>query len=167
MDDLERQRDQLEKELRGAIEALHREYRSEASTWQAGLGSLTVKATLDSDFISNIYVLFNVICFAAGIVFIFLKGTLQVIGVSLVVGGLFSFGTFMTQWWDHAWQRQNDTLDRAFNLDYHDRRYAELQRLAKEYTKLYDKLEGLPESPSKDNSSEISKEEPGPPDPTA
>jgi hypothetical protein len=68
----------------------------------------------------------------------------------------------MTQWWDHAWQRQNETSDRAFNFDYHDWRYTELQRLAKEYTQLYDKLEGLPEPPSQDNSAEISKE-PGPP----
>ena len=133
-----------------------------ASTWQPGIGSLKVNATLDSDLISGIYILFNVVCFAAGIAFIFLNGTFRVLGISLVVGGLFSFGTFMTQWWDHAWQRQNNTIDRAFNFGYHDMRYAELQRLAKEYAKLYDELEGLPEPPSQDNSTGIS-EEPGPP----
>ena len=128
---------------------------SMGSTWQAGLGSLSVRATLDSYLISMIYILFNVACFAAGIAFIFLNGTVRVVGISLVVGGLFSFGTFMAQWWDHAWQRQNETSDRAFNFDYHDWRYAELQRLAKEYAKLYDKLEGLPEPPSQDNSAGI------------
>ena len=78
-----------------------------------------------------------------------------------MVGGLFSFGTFMTQWWDQALQRQNETIDRAYNFGYHDRRYAELQQLAKEYIKIYDKLEGLPEPPSQDNGTAISKEEPG------
>ena len=167
MDDLRRQRDQLEKELRSASEALDKEYRSMASTWQQGLGPLTVKLTLNSDQISEIYILFNMVCFAVGIAFIFLKGTLQVIGISLVVGGLFSFSTFMAQWWDHAWQIQNYTFDRAFNLDYRDRRYTELQPLAKEYFKLCDKLESLPEPPSQDNGTGISKEEPGPPGPSA
>jgi hypothetical protein len=97
MDDLKQQRDQLEKELQGASEALGREYRSMASTWQVGLGPLAMKATLDSGLISEIYILFNVVCFAAGIAFIFLNGTLRVLGISLVVGGLFSFGTFMTR----------------------------------------------------------------------
>lgn len=56
-DDLKRQRDQLEKELRGAAEALDRKLESMGSTWQAGLGSLSVRATLDSYFISMIYIL--------------------------------------------------------------------------------------------------------------
>jgi hypothetical protein len=59
------------------------------------------------------------------------------------------------------------TIDRAFNFEYHDKRYTELQRLAKGYIELYDKLEGLPEPPSQDNSTAISKEEPDPPGPSA
>lgn len=161
MDDLRRQRDQLEKELQGANEAFRREYKSMTSTWKAGLGPFTVKARLDSNLIAGIYILFNVVCFAVGIAFIFLNGTFRVLGISLVVGGLFSFGTFMTRWWDQALQRQNETIDRAYNFGYHDRRYAELQQLAKEYIKLYDKLEGLPAPSSQDNSTAISKEEPG------
>ena len=94
-----------------------------------------------------LYVLFNAVCFAVGVAFILLGGILQTLGISLVVGGLFSFGTFMAQWWDHAWQRANNTLDRAFNSGLDDKRYAELQRLAKEYWELYEKLKVLPEPP--------------------
>lgn len=165
VDDLRRQRDDLKKELDGAREALKRRYRSMASTWKAG--SLPITVTIDSGLISLIYILFNVVCFAAGVAFIFLNGTLRVLGISLVVGGLFSFGTFMTQWWDHAWQTENNTKDRAFNFGYHDKRYTELQQLAKEFIKLYDKLEGLPKPPSQDNSTAFSKEEPSPPGPFA
>ena len=104
MDDLRRQRDQLEKELQGANEAFRREY-TVTSTWQAGLGPFTVKATLDSNIIAGVYILFNVVCFVVGIAFIFLNGTFRVLGISLVVGGPFSFGTFMTQWWDQPLQR--------------------------------------------------------------
>jgi hypothetical protein len=107
MDDLSRQRDQLEKELQGASEAFNREYKSITSTWQVALGPVPITATLSSEPISWIYIAFNVACFAVGVAFIFLNGTFRILGISLVVGGLFSFGTFMTQWWDHAWQRQN------------------------------------------------------------
>lgn len=73
----------------------------------------------------------------------FLNELFRALGIALVVGALFSFGTFMAQWWDHAWQRQNVIVDRAFNSGYGDKRYAKLQRLAKEYLELYEKLEGL------------------------
>ena len=108
MDDLRRQRDELKEELEGAREALNKQYRSMASTWRAG--SLPMTITIDSGLISLIYILFNMVCFAVGVAFIFLNGTLRVLGISLVVGGLFSFGTFMTQWWDHAWQIENNTI---------------------------------------------------------
>jgi hypothetical protein len=77
------------------------------------------------------------------VAFIFLNELFRALGIALVVGALFSFGIFMAQWWDHAWQRQNVIVDRAFNSGYGDKRYAKLQRLAKEYLELYEKLEGL------------------------
>jgi hypothetical protein len=61
--------------------------------------------------------------------------------------------------WDHAWQRQNATIDRAFNLGYDDKRYAELQRLAKEVGELYEKLKSLPEPSSENNIGRSSREE--------
>jgi hypothetical protein len=53
----------------------------------------------------------------------------------------------MTQWWDHAWQRQKDVLDHAFG----DKRYVKLRQLVKECEKLYEKLDSLPEPSGQDN----------------
>jgi hypothetical protein len=144
VDDLrQQQRERLEKELLLASEALERAYKPIASGWRADLGPVAIRVTASSGLITRIYVLFNVLCFVFGVAFIFLNELFRALGIALVVGALFSFGTFMAQWWDHAWQRQNVTIDRAFNSGYDDKRYAKLQRLAKEYLELYEKLEGL------------------------
>jgi hypothetical protein len=82
-----------------------------------------------------------------GVGFIFLKGTFQALGIALVVGSVFSLGTFMAQWWNHAWQRQNDVLDHARG----DERYVKLRRLVKEEDKLHEKLNSLPEPSGQDN----------------
>lgn len=140
MDDVERQRDQLQRKLQRTNEAFDRERRSIASAWGGKLGPFAVRATISAEAIVVLFIIFNVVCFATGVAFIFLKGTLQTLGISLVVGGLFSVGTFTAQWWDHAWQRMNNTLDRAFDSEYHDKRYAELQRLVKEMEKLHKEL---------------------------
>ena len=112
MDDLRRQR--VEKDLQRASEALDEEIRSLSSGWSGKLGPFAISGTISLEVISAVYVLFNIICFATGIAFIFLKGAFQALGIALVVGGVFSFGTFMAQWWDHAWQRQRDVRDHAF-----------------------------------------------------
>jgi hypothetical protein len=149
VDDLRRQRNEVEKELQRANEAFMREYRSMTSTWGGTLGPFAIRIPASSHVITAIYVLFNVVCFAVGVAFTLQHGVLQTLGIALVVGGLFSFGTFMAQWWNHVWQDQNDAMDRAFNSGYHDKRYAELQRLNKERVDLYEKLESLP-GPSDD-----------------
>ncbi len=122
--------------------------------WGAELGPLAIRARISLEVISAAYILFNIICFSTGIAFIFLRGAFQTPGIALVVGSVFSFGTFTAQWWDHAWQRQKDVLDHAFG----DKRYVEIHRLVKEYDRLHEKLDSLPEPPGQDNVSEISRE---------
>jgi hypothetical protein len=147
VDDPRQRRDQLEKELQRASEALGEEVRFLSSGWAGRLGPFTISARISGEIITATYVLFNMICFAAGIGFIFLRGVFQALGISLIVGSLFSFGTFMAQWWDHAWQKQKDVLDHAYG----DKRYVELRRLVKECDELYDKLDSSPEPPSQDD----------------
>jgi hypothetical protein len=141
VDDLRRQRDQLEKELQSAREAFDREYRSISSAVGARLGPFSINRTISREVVIAIFIAFNVVCFAVGIAFILQNGVLQVLGISLVVGGLFSFGTFMAQWWDHMWQDENNTFDRVFK----DKPYVKLQQHAEDLQKLYEKVESLPE----------------------
>jgi hypothetical protein len=143
MEDLTQRRAQLESDLRRSGNEFNKEYRSVAETWWMGIGPLKMTATIGTSEIGLIYICFNMICFAAGIAFTLASGALQALGIALVVGGLFSFGTFMAQWWDHSWQRNNATIDRAFDSNYADKRYSELQRLAKERLELERKLEEL------------------------
>jgi hypothetical protein len=150
VDDLRRQRDQLEKELQSAREAYDREYRSISSAVGGRLGPFGINVTITREVTIAIFIAFNVVCFGVGIAFILQKGVLQVLGISLVVGGLFSFGTFMAQWWDHMWQEQNNTFDRVFkDIDMpwvlKDMPYVKLRQHAEDAQKLYEKLESLPE----------------------
>jgi hypothetical protein len=154
VDDLRRQRDQLEKELQRANEAFDRELRSMTSTWVGRLGSFPLRIPANSQVIIAIYLLFNGVCFAVGVAFTLQHGALQTLGISLVVGGLFSFGTLTAQWWDHIWQDQNNTADRAFNSGYHDKRYQEIQRLAKDWVDAYERREALAGPESGDESPE-------------
>jgi hypothetical protein len=154
VDDPRQQRDQLEKDVQRAYAAFDRESLSMTSTWVGRLGPFSLSVPVKSQVIVAIYVLFNVACFAIGVAFTLQHGALQALGIALVVGGLFSFGTLTAQWWDHIWQDQNNTMDRAFNSGYHDKRYAELQRLAKEWVDAHEKLEALAGPDSGDESPE-------------
>jgi len=157
VDNSRQQRDQLEKDVQRAHAAFDRESRSMTSTWIGRLGPFPLSIPANSQVIIAIYLLFNGVCFAVGVAFTLQHGTLQTLGISLVVGGLFSFGTFTAQWWDHVWQDQNKTTDRAFNSGYHDKRYEEIQRLAKNWVDAYEKLEAPAGPDSGDESPESPK----------
>jgi len=138
----ELEKDRLERELQLAKTAFQKEYKSFSSSWSVTLGSFSVKARIGTESIIGAFVAFNALCFAVGIVFSLQEGALQAVGVALIVGGLFSFGTFMAQWWDHAWQRQNDAINGAFEKE----RYENLRRLAGKARKLSEEIDGLPNS---------------------
>lgn len=145
-DDTAKRRAQLEQRLRDASADFDREFRSHTSGWRTGIGRFAITTEFDTGVIVLVYVFFNIVCFAAGIVFILQGGVLQALGISFVVGGLFSFGTFMAQWWDHSWQRNNNILDRAFNFGDRDNRYASLRQVAEKYLDAQRQLDDLPDA---------------------
>lgn len=120
---------------RAATERLWAEYRrvgprrsvSNPTRWQV---------RINSALLAMIYLLFNVACLILGITFVFFKGAVQTLGVSLIVGSLFSFGAFVAQFWSAAMQREAQAIDRAFDEGNRDIRYTELRRLAKAYWEL-------------------------------
>ena len=128
-------RDELQYELRLATEKLWAEYRrvgprrsvSNPTRWQV---------RINSALLAMIYVLFNVACLILGLTFVFFKGATQTIGISLIVGSLFSFGAFVAQFWSAAMQREAQAVDRAFDEGGQDIRYTELRRLAKAFWEL-------------------------------
>jgi len=65
MDDLQKEREQIEQDLRLADSAFACEYVKLASTWRASVGAANITVRLDSNTISLVYVLFNIARVAA------------------------------------------------------------------------------------------------------
>jgi hypothetical protein len=126
-DDQER----LQEELRLTSRAFGQEVKRLLPKWQLSFGPVVFRSSVDPENIARIYILFNISCLVVGVILIFLKGAFQVLGISLIVGGLFSFGAFVAQVWTVAAERGHEVLARAIGRTYDDEKYGELRRLAK------------------------------------
>ena len=132
-------RDELQYELRLAAERLWAEYRRVGPKWSAGNPTRS-QVRINSALFAMIYVLFNAACLILGLTFVFFKGAAQTLGVSLIVGSLFSFGAFVAQFWSAAMQREAQAIDRAFDEGNQDIRYTDLRRLAKAFWELSERV---------------------------
>ena len=133
-------RHELNHELRLAAERLWTEYRRVGPKWSAG-NPTRLQVRINSALFAMIYVLFNSVCLILGLIFVFFKGATQALGISLVVGSLFSFGAFVAQFWSAAMQREADAIDRAFDAANQDIRYTDLRRLAKDFWELSERAD--------------------------
>jgi hypothetical protein len=95
MDDLDAQRRQLNTEL----QATESELIKRIHAWHYAFGPFHINRTITSRLTARIYVTFNAVCFIVGLILAPLGGALNTIGVSLIVGALFSFGALMSQFW--------------------------------------------------------------------
>lgn len=110
MNDFTSNINQLRKELQDAEDEFWREFGKSAQRWQITLGPVHISASIGSGFITRTYVLFNACCLIAGAILALLGGIATSLGVALVVGALFSFGAFLTQFWAVAAEREHSTL---------------------------------------------------------
>lgn len=133
-------RDELLHESRVAAERLWTEYRRVGPKWSAG-NPTRPQVRINSALFAVAYALFNSVCLILGLVFVFFKGASQALGISLIVGSLFSFGAFVAQFWSAAMQREADAIDRAFDAANEDIRYTDLRRLAKAYWELSERAD--------------------------
>ena len=76
-----------------------------------GLGPIRFEAS--SGIITIGYIAFHAACFVIGIVLITLGGIPRDVGIAVVVGALFAFGSFMAQWWAVVVQREISVRDAA------------------------------------------------------
>ena len=131
--------DRLYEELRMAEDAFSREFHSEVMTWRYSVGPVRLRAVATSKLITNVYILFNIICFVAGVIFIFIGGITASLGVALVVGALFSFGAFIAQLWNVAQQREYEVLNNIFGRS----KTAHLRELGEKCIELEERIERL------------------------
>jgi hypothetical protein len=105
----------LEQEIEKLTEEFTREYDEIRNNWALGVGRIGVRG-LDSRWIAGLYVIFGLITFITGVVFTFV-GNMRELGVALVVGSTFAFGSIVGQWWAVAIQREVAINDRIFRED--------------------------------------------------
>jgi hypothetical protein len=139
VDDISEKRRQLEEKLRAADEAFRQEYVRTASSWHVDFGPIHIPFVIGSQQVAKIYVLFNALCFAAGVAFCFVRGILSGLGIALVVGSLFALGAFVSQFWTAVNTREIEWSDRVYG----EASVAGLQRLDKERSELHKQIEGL------------------------
>jgi hypothetical protein len=111
MSDVNAERDQLRGELKSVNQEFWAEWNRTLGTWAFSFGPLRIQRPVTSQTIIRVYVSFNTICFIAGIILVFPGGQLANIGVALIVGSLFSFGAFVSQFWTVVTQLQQEKFD--------------------------------------------------------
>lgn len=122
--------DRLQRELEELDRQISHEYTKHK--WQVALTiggrSLGLRLPISSGLIFFGYVGFNVTAFAAGALLIALQGTWRELGVAIVVGSLFAFGSFIAQWWTVQVQFEREITDRVYGSTDRQRELGE-QRL--------------------------------------
>jgi hypothetical protein len=116
----------LRDELRKAQRAYQQEFNRLTPSWKFAIGPLRFQLHIGSTAITWVYTVFNFICLAAGISATLARGIWTSLGVALVVGALFSFGTFVAQWWLVEMTREDKISD---YLGRDPEEYAKLARL--------------------------------------
>jgi hypothetical protein len=136
VDDSRTELDRLSEELRAIEAEFWEKYDSVASTWQFAMGPLRIRGVFNSVVISLVYFVFNTICFVGGIVLILVGRSYEPLGISLVVGALFSFGAFVAQMWTLAVQAEREVAVRVFG----QAETVTLRRLGKRRAELIDRI---------------------------
>ena len=111
MSDVNAERDQLRGELKSVNQEFWAKWNRTLGTWAFSFGPLRIQRPVRSQTIIRVYVSFNTICFIAGIILVFPGGQLANIGIALIVGALFSFGAFVSQFWTVVTQLQQEKFD--------------------------------------------------------
>ncbi len=157
MGDISSELANLRQELRDIDEAFWREFYRTFARWNIGVGSFRINAPATSAQLAIGFFLFNSMCFAVGIIFTVLGGVWTALGVAMIVGSLFSFGTFVAQLWVVHRQRAAEVIDRLYGLR---TEYADLERLGRMRKDLLDRIEKLSDSLETSQASESPESKP-------
>ena len=138
MSDSQAEVNQLTAELRAIDDEIDREIARLSSHWTLQFGPFKLSVTGVKS-ISLIYVVFNVACFVFGIAFVLLRGVLANLGIALIVGAIFSFGTLIAQVWAISVQNASNIVAQAFG----NIRNRRLENLGEKYAELVGRRDEL------------------------
>lgn len=91
--------DRLHRELSDVESAFWEEYQKLTTGWQFSFGPIRIKHHVSQMFIAQAFIVFHLVCFAGGVGLIFTAGATRELGIALVVGSIFAFGAFVSQFW--------------------------------------------------------------------
>ena len=85
-------------ELEQRLDEIRKEYWDRAiPAWQVRVGRLHIRRRYSSQFFFKVFVSFNLVLLAVGVVLSFRTEGWQTVGTATVVGALFSLGAFLTE----------------------------------------------------------------------
>ena len=95
------------------LRQVHREF----GGWSIGVGKLRIQAVVDTNVIAIVFVLWHLLLGAAGVAAILSWEGGRELGVALLVSALFSFGSFLAQFWSQAMDRQREFVEKVWHED--------------------------------------------------
>lgn len=141
MDEKNAEMDRLLRDLQDVDRTLDAAYMKETADWRLGLDGIRVRGNFPSNSIAVIFVSFNAVLFALGIVFSLLGGTLNSLGVSLIVGSVFAASAFVAQFWAVSYQRGVEVYREIFGDG-----LGELRDLANKRAEILAKIRAIADS---------------------
>ena len=96
---------------------LLRDVYREFHTWNIGVGKLRIQAAVGTNFIAVAFVLWHLALGTAGVLSILLWEGGRELGIALLVGALFSFGSFLAQFWSQAMDKHREFVEKVGHED--------------------------------------------------
>lgn len=110
-----------------------------AKGWLGVFGPPTIRRPGSPIFIVQLFVLFHIVCFAIGARLIFTSGAARELGIAMVVGSIFAFGSFVGQLVSIAYARTSEITQQITG----SKKKKELQQLADSLEAIMAQIERL------------------------
>jgi len=94
-----------------------RRVRRDFGNWSIGIGKLRIRAVVDTNLIAIVFILWHLLLGTAGAASILFWDDGRELGIALLVGALFSFGSFLAQFWSQAMDYQREFVDKIWLED--------------------------------------------------
>jgi hypothetical protein len=108
--------DQLVAELQDVNGEFWTAFGSHTMSWQLVIGRFRIHRILGSGDWALMYLGFCLVCLSAGAVLTFVEGAKE-LGIALVVGAVFAFGSLATQAWAIQMQKEQDADSQTFGRE--------------------------------------------------
>jgi hypothetical protein len=131
--------DHLHRELSDVEREFWKEFEDLTTSWQFKFGPIRFRRRVSNMFIAQVFVAFHLSCFAGGIGLIFTTGPTRELGIALVVGSIFAFGSFVSQFWAVSLEQRRAVYKEAVG----DLETRDLKQLAKKREQIMNQLKQL------------------------